>query len=170
MDKDENSTMEGDLGQPEPVDPDNAVDIRQKQQKQLFIDQLRKTPIIQVVCEKLDVSRSTFYRWKKTDAEFSKACIEALEDGCQLVNDLAESSLMSAIKGENLTAIMFWLRTHHAKYKNKIDINANINNFQEQLTPDQQKVVDEALRLLSLSDGDQNLQGENKNEIDTANN
>jgi len=146
----------------------NATDIRQQQQKQLFIDQLRKTPIVQAVCEKVGVSRSSFYRWKQADAEFAKACDEALEEGCQLVNDLAESQLMTAIRDGNLTGVIFWLKNHHVKYRNKLDVTANI--IQEKLRPDQQEVVDEALRLLSLSENEQDLEGKNKNETDQENN
>jgi hypothetical protein len=145
----------------------SATDIRQQQQKQLFIDQLRKTPIVQIVCEKIGVSRSSFYRWKQADAEFSKACDEALEDGYLLVNDLAESSLMTAIRDQSLPAVMFWLRNHHAKYRNKLDVTGSITTIQEKLTDEQQQVVNEALRLLSLSEDGEDPKGENKNEAHT---
>ena len=46
--------------------------------KKAIIEQLKKTPIIQVTCEKLGVSRATFYRWKKNDDKFSKVEIHSL--------------------------------------------------------------------------------------------
>ena len=129
-------------------------DLRQAKQKELVLEQLKKTPIIQMVCEKLNIGRTTFYRWKREDLEFSKACDEAIEDGCLLVNDLAESQLMAAIRDQNMTAIVLWLKTHHPKYRNKMEVTANIKHLDEALTPEQQAVVEQALRLASLIESD----------------
>ncbi len=141
---------------PEPDDGSgkyaSAADIKQGKQKELVIDQLRKTPVVQIVCEKLGIGRTTYYRWRRDDKEFAKACDEALEDGCLLVNDLAESQLMAAIRDQNITAIMFWLRSHHGRYTNKMEVTASIKHLEEQLTPEQQAVVEQALRLASLID------------------
>lgn len=132
----------------------STSDIRQAKQKEMVLEQLKKTPIIQMVCEKLNIGRTTFYRWKREDVEFSKACDEAIEDGCLLVNDLAESQLMAAIRDQNMTAIVLWLRTHHPRYKNKMEVTANIKHLDESLTPEQQAVVEQALRLASLIESD----------------
>ena len=77
--------------------------------KEALLEQLRKTPIIQIACEKLNISRMSFYRWKQEDTEFAKKIEEALLDGQLLVNDLAESQLISAIKDRNMHAVMAWL-------------------------------------------------------------
>ena len=130
----------------------SAADIKQSRQKELIVEQLKKTPIVQMVCEKLGIGRSTYYRWRQEDKEFAKDCDEALEDGFGLVNDLAESQLLGAIRDQNMTAIVFWLRNHHRKYANKLEVNANIKNLNEQLTPEQQATVEQALRLASLID------------------
>jgi hypothetical protein len=152
---------------PESESSQTAVDIRQQQQKQMIIDQLRKIPVVQLMVEKTGIGRTSYYRWRKEDKEFAKACDEAMEQGCTLVNDLAESQLISAIKDKDFPAIRFWLVNHHPAYATKVQINANINNIQEQLTPEQQQVVDEALRLLSLSESNEEPKGENKNETHT---
>lgn len=132
----------------------SASDLKQARQKELIIEQLRKTPVVQIVMEKLSISRSSYYRWRQEDPEFAKACDEALEEGCGLVNDLAESQLMAAIRDGNLTGVIFWLRSHHDKYKNKVEVNASIKNVSEQLTPEQQAIVEQALRLANLTDSD----------------
>lgn len=132
----------------------SASEHKQAKQKEMILDQLRKTPVIQIVCEKLGISRSTYYRWRQEDKQFAKDCDSALEDGCLLVNDLAESQLMGAIRDQNITAIIFWLRSHHDKYKNKVEVSASIKNVSEQLTPEQQAVVEQALKLASLIDTD----------------
>lgn len=134
--------------------------------KQLILEQLQKTPIIEAACQKLEISRMTFYRWKNKDEEFAKKVDEAIFDGCLLVNDLAENQLISAVKGQNMQGIMYWLKHHHGTYKTRVEINANINQITEKLTPEQEGIVREALRLAALSGSDVNYQ--NKNESSTT--
>ncbi len=138
-----------------------SVDIKHAKQKELVVEQLKKTPIVQVMCEKLGIGRSTFYRWRKDDPEFAKACDEALEDGCQLVNDLAESQLLSAIKDKNMTAIVFWLRTHHDKYRNKLEVNAKFQAVNESLNPEEEEMLRQALAMArSLPQSEQDTNNE----------
>lgn len=113
--------------------------------KALVLEQLRKTPIVQVVCEKTNISRMTFYRWKKDDKEFAKSVDEAMLDGQFMVNDLAESQLVSAVKDRNLSAIMYWLKHHHPDYATTIEVKHALAD--ENLTPEQEAIVREALRL-----------------------
>jgi len=117
--------------------------------KELIVEQLKKTPIIQVVCEKLNVPRSSFYRWRKDDKDFSQKVDEALFIGKHLVNDLAESQLISAIKDRNMTAIIFWLKNHHKNYANKLELSGRIRT-ETKLTPEQEEEIKRALKLASL--------------------
>jgi hypothetical protein len=79
---------------------------------------------------------------------------EALYTGCQLVNDLAESMLISSIKDKNITAILAWLRTHHPAYANRVEITANTKNPEEEkLTPEKQELLKKALEMASLIPG-----------------
>ena len=64
--------------------------------KALLIEQLKKTPIVQIACEKVNVSRATLYRWKDEDPVFAKDVDDAIVDGHLMVNDLAESQLIRA--------------------------------------------------------------------------
>lgn len=140
------------------------IDIKQKKQKELFIEQLRKIPIVQLVAEKLEVGRTTYYRWKRNDKKFSQECDKALEEGCALINDLAEGTLISAMKNNNLTAVMYWLNHRHDKYKNKVELSGSITTKKEKLTPEQESSIKRAIKLMSLSDskeGDQNVQKTN---------
>ncbi len=130
-----------------PAHEPSPLEQKQKLKKEELVEQLKKTPIVQIACEKIGVGRATFYRWRKDDKEFAQAVDQALTDGSYLVSDMAESKLISAIKKENLAAIIFWLKSHHAKYRTKLDINANIRNLDESLTPEQEALVREALRL-----------------------
>ncbi len=89
--------------------------------KENLIEQLRTIPVIQVACQKAGVGRATYYRWRSEDKDFKKRADEALNEGTFFINDLAESKLISAIKDGNMTAIIYWLKSHHPAYtENKI--------------------------------------------------
>lgn len=119
--------------------------------KKLFVEQLQKTPIVQVCCEKLNVSRATFYRMKSADKKFSDEADKALAEGRKLVNDLAESKLMSAIQSGNLSGIIFWLKNNHPIYGNKLEISGGIDVACE-LTPEQKADIERALSLINLKE------------------
>lgn len=113
--------------------------------KKEFIEQLRKTPIIQVTCEKLGVARATFYRWKKKDPKFADEVEQSLNEGSQLINDMAESQLISAIKEGNLTGIIFWLKNHHKNYSPKLEVTTKSGDLP--LTEDQKETIRKSLNL-----------------------
>lgn len=113
--------------------------------KDAFLEQLRKVPIIQVACEKVGVSRNSVYRWKNEDPEFEKELATALEEGEALVNDMSENQLLVLIREKNWHAISFWLRKRNPKFKDKIEVE--VAPRQEELTPEQEATVREALRL-----------------------
>lgn len=127
-----------------------SQDMKTDKNKELLIQQLKKTPIIQVSCEKVGIGRATFYRWKQDDLDFATQAEEALLEGSLLVNDVAESQLISAIKDKNLTAIIFWLRHHHPNYATKVEVTARLKADNEILTPEQEELVTRALKLASL--------------------
>lgn len=129
---------------------DSTVQKRIDSNKELLIEQLKKTPIVQISCEKVGVGRATYYRWRKEDEEFAKLADEAISEGNFLVNDMAESQLMSAIRDKNLTAIIFWLKHHHASYATKVEVTARLKQEDEQLTPEQEALVMRALKLASV--------------------
>ena len=119
--------------------------------KLAFLEQLKKTPIVQVACEKTSLSRATYYRFRKEDEEFKKLADEALLEGSLLVNDLAESQLISAIKDRNLTAIQLWLRTHHLQYANKVELQGKVTVENTPFTAEQQELITKALSLVGIT-------------------
>ncbi|MDP2709398.1 MAG: phBC6A51 family helix-turn-helix protein [bacterium] len=130
--------------------------------KTLFLEQIRKIPIIQVACEKVGVARSSVYRWRDEDEEFNKALEESLAEGEALINEMSESQLISLIREKSWQAISFWLRKRSPKFRDRVEVSGNINNPQNELTPEQQAVVTEALRLASLDVGeDKDINHEN---------
>ncbi len=130
----------------------NTIEKRQNKEKELVLKQLKKTPIIQVACNQAGVSRPSYYRWRNEDNEFKKATEEAMKEGESFINDMSESQVLSLIKDKNWQAVQFWLKFHHPTYANKIEVNANIKQSDEKLTPEQEKIVRKALKLISGSE------------------
>lgn len=126
-----------------------GVAARQERQKNSLLEQLKKTPVVEIACKKVGVGRSTYYRWRKEDTSFLEATHDALETGCGLINDMAESQLIKAIQDGNMTGIIFWLKNHHQQYTNKLEVTAKVAES-EALTEEQQAVVKRALTLASL--------------------
>jgi hypothetical protein len=117
--------------------------------QKIFLEQLRRVPIIEVCCEKVNVSRMSINRWRKEDKKFDKAVAEALSEGDAFMNDLGESQLISLIKDKHWPAISFWLRHKHPQFRDKLDITARIEK-KEELTPEQQEIVRKALKHAAL--------------------
>lgn len=97
------------------------------EEKNTLLDNLRQMPIVELACKKTGIGRSTFYRHKKEDKEFSRAVEEAIQEGESLISDLSESQLISLIRDGNFQAIQLWLKHHHKKYSEKLEITANVN-------------------------------------------
>ncbi|MCA9353063.1 hypothetical protein KC901_02670 [Patescibacteria group bacterium] len=114
-----------------------------------FLEELRKVPIVQVACEKTGISRNSVYRWRREDKKFAEDMDTAITEGVAFVNDMSESQLLTMIKEKNWSAISFWLRHRNDNYKNKIEVTTNERI--DELTPEQQKVVKQALKLASLT-------------------
>ncbi len=128
----------------------NTIEKRQNKEKESMLKNLRKTPIIQVSCNQAGVSRATYYRWRKEDKKFRKVANEAMKEGELLINDLSESQIISMIKEKNWQSIQFWLKHNHPKYANRIEVNASIKDENEELTPEQKRIVREALKLAAF--------------------
>lgn len=124
--------------------------MKNKKIKNLLVEQLKKTPIIQVACEKTGVARASFYRWKQQDKQFAEAADAAIAEGEMLITDLSELQLINLIRDKNFPAINLWLKAHHKKYGNKVEVTGNLNVKDEPLTPEQEELVKKALGLAGL--------------------
>ena len=127
-----------------------TVTVRISTNKEQVIEKLKQLPIVQVACEKSGISRATYYRWRNDDPKFTKLSDIALREGRLLINDIAESQLLTAIKDQNMTAIIFWLKYNHPSYTTRVEITANTKIIDDKLTPEQQETLKNALILGSL--------------------
>lgn len=110
-----------------------AVFERQRIQKIAFLEKVEETHLIQVACQKVGISRATYYRWLEEDRGFAEKAKLAQFHGKEVVNDLAESKLITAIKNGERWAIEFWLRHQKDEYRFKPEVLKKIEDvFEEQ--------------------------------------
>ena len=119
--------------------------------KELILEDLKKAPVVQLACERAGIARATFYRLKKSDKKFAQAVDDAILEGRQVVNDLAESRLMAAIQSGNLTSVMYWLNHNHNQYSNKLEITGRLTTKAE-LSAEQEADIKRALSLIDLKE------------------
>ena len=115
--------------------------------KKALLDKLSKMPIVEIACKQVGIPRSTYYRWRKADESFASACDEAIERSADIVNDIAESQLIAAIKGKDMRAIMFWLKHRHAVYRNKLELSGKIETKRELLPAEMLERLDSYRRV-----------------------
>jgi len=121
-----------------------TITSRINEDKKLLLEHLEKTPIVQIACEKSGVGRTTYYRWLEQDKNFARSAKQALSKGVLIMNDLAESQLLKSVRDGNMTAIIFWLKSRHLSYWNKLEIVEN--NDKEELTKAQKEVIRRVLK------------------------
>lgn len=118
--------------------------------KKIFLEALKENHIILAVCRKTGIGKSSFYRWLKDDPQFATAVDEAIQEGLELVNDAAESNIVTGIKNRDKDASKFWLKYRHPAYSTKIQVEATRPD--PDLTPEQQAIVLKALELAALEE------------------
>lgn len=122
------------------------------QGKNKIIEQFRKMPITQIACERAGIGRTTYYRWRKEDENFRKTADEAITEGEALITDMSESQLINLVREKHFPAVQLWLRQHHPKYGNKVELSGRLNIEDELLTPEQEALVTKVLKLAGISE------------------
>lgn len=117
--------------------------------QKVFLEELKKVPVVHVSCEKSGLSRNTVYRWRKEDKNFAEEMDKAIAEGVAVINDMSEIQIINLIQEKNFNALSFWLRSRHAAYKPKVEVTASVNTIQE-LSPEQENMVKEALALAGI--------------------
>lgn len=136
----------------ERIKKSTAVEKRQQKNRELLLEQLKKTPILQIACDKTGIGRASVYRWKNEDSEFAKSFDEALTEGRYLINDVAISQLLNAIKNGNMSAVTFWLKNFDENFKNKLEISGGLRRVREELTEEEATMIAEALKFAGYQD------------------
>jgi len=101
----------------------------EKRKKKVLKALAESKGIVSYACEAANISRKTFYEWKNADEKFAALVDEITE----ATLDRVEAKLLEAINDDNLTAIIFYLKTKGKKrgYVEQVDGNLNINQFEQ---------------------------------------
>lgn len=122
--------------------------------KELLLEQLKKMPVVELSCQRANIGRTTYYRWRKNQ-KFAKEANAAIAEGEAFITDISEGQLISLIRDRNFQALNLWLKNHHKKYGDKVEVTGNLNVKEEPLTPEQKALVEKALGLAGLLENKQ---------------
>ena len=86
-------------------------------------EELKKTPNIRYVCKKVGIDHSTFYRWMSHHFSFHQLSSAALLEGRKLMNDSAESVIISGIQKGDIKSAKYWLSHNDARYASDSQIS-----------------------------------------------
>ena len=100
----------------EKINERSTIAERQAKEKVKLIEQFKKMPIVQIACDRADVSRATYYRWLGNDPVFSEAATSAVADGEALISDKSEGQLLALIGQKHFGAIKHYLENNSEKY------------------------------------------------------
>jgi hypothetical protein len=88
--------------------------------KERFLEALRENHIVLAVCRKTGISKSAYYRLRQSDPRFAKAADAAMAEGIDLVNDAAESNVVTGVKNQDDDMTRFWLKHRHPAYAERL--------------------------------------------------
>ncbi len=129
---------------------EKTIKIRQAKLKKAVLEQLMRTPIIEIAAEKAGISRMTLHRWTKASKQFAKQVEEALFQGRLLICDIAESQLFSLMKDKKIEAIKYVLKHNNPRYADRLELSGTVSTKDEPLTAEQKALIRQALKLSSL--------------------
>lgn len=113
-------------------------------------EEVEKTPVIQVACDKFGISRNTFYRWMKEDKRFLICINEAMSLGSGLVSDVAISNVLEGIKRKDAMYTKYWLSHKHPDFRRpfvfKVDSDDLINHFRSTMEGVKKREIEENIK------------------------
>ena len=132
--------------------------MKKQRTKDLFLETLKKVPIVQVSCEKVGLSRNSVYRWRKEDEDFAKEMDKAILEGEDFINDISEGQLLNMIKEKSWPALAFWLKHRNPKFKERFEVSGEVEQ-KGKLTPEQEALVRKAIGLASFNNSNDKNNG-----------
>lgn len=101
-----------------------------KEKQEQFLSHFRKSHgIVSFACQQVGITRACYYKWRENDPKFREKADEIEEETI----DIVESKLFSAINNDDLTAIIFYLKTKGKKrgYVERVEQDVNVNPFEQ---------------------------------------
>ncbi len=117
-----------------------------KQLKEKVLELLKEVPLVTYACQKLNIPKSTFYKWKDIDLKFKEDVDLAINLGRSTVNDMAISQLMKKINDGETVAIIFWLKHNSPMFDKKITLE--IENKNDGYTKEELSVLVKSLKSI----------------------
>jgi hypothetical protein len=74
---------------------------------------------IGAACKAERIGRQTFYEWRAEDADFAKRCDDAMENGTDVIEDVARKR---AIDGDNTMIALMLKARRPDKYRERSDV------------------------------------------------
>lgn len=131
------------------------------EEKLKFAEVLKRTMgNISQACKILNVSRETYYEWKRKDPAFAHSCEV---DTKQVTDDFVMSEFFKLVKNGNAKAILFYMERRIEGFGNKLSITEKVAessslSFGEKrdrvalLSVEQLEAVKEAKKILNVQD------------------
>ena len=120
-------------------------------------EEVEKTPVIQIACDKFGISRNTFYRWMKEDKNFLIRINEAMSLGNGLVSDVSISNVLEGIKRKDAMYTKYWLSHRHPDFRRpfvfKVDSDDLINHFRSTMEGVKKLEIEENINN-AITEGD----------------
>lgn len=111
--------------------------------KKELLKELEKTGNIYFACQKLGISRATFYRWMQ-DKQFKKDATRSINLGRESSCDIAEYALIKGAKEGKIENIKYYLVHNSKRYKPKKSDKFIIEHKTSQKTPQEpQKTLED---------------------------
>lgn len=122
-----------------------------------LVEEVEKTPVIQIACDKFGISRNTFYRWMKEDKKFLIRINEAISLGTGLVSDVAISNVLEGIKRKDAMYTKYWLSHKHPDFRRpfifKVDSDDLISHFRSTMEGVKKREIEENINN-AITEGD----------------
>jgi hypothetical protein len=119
--------------------------------KSRFLKELENSPLVEMACRKLNVSRATFYRWCEQDYSFKVDVEIAQGKGRDKLCDFTESKLIENIRDNLQSAIVFCLKHNSKIYRHQYAKSYIEEN--EQLKKEvriQKGLIDELIDIMGM--------------------
>lgn len=138
--EEEDINFENELQSDESEEPKDEKQQREStvKNKRLFLLYLeRSRGMITLVCQKVGISRSLYYSWRKKDKAFAKRADEIMSIKVELLDD----RLFALAMDGNVSALKFMLQSKHPDYKKKKDKEAKVHIYHHVDKPVEKKKV-----------------------------
>ena len=115
------------------------------QTKQKLLKELEKSGNVWSSCLKLNIHRSTYYRWKETNKEFRRLANTMERHGRENMCDIAKHALMLNVKDKKMDAIKYVLSHLDPPFKRKQTSNVVILHKKDIIPNVPQKTLEDML-------------------------